>query len=45
MKAAPEFKLPKSNDDAAKLFLAELLRHFHQDPPDVKEDLAEVASA
>ncbi len=28
----------KTNEAAATRFLAELLRHFHQDQPDVAED-------
>lgn len=34
---------PKTTDEAGRKFHTELLRHFHQDPPDVPEDIEEAA--
>lgn len=45
MKEETESESPKSSDEAARRFLADLLRHFHQDTPDRPEDLTEAASA
>lgn len=40
-----EERLPRSNEDAGREFVSALLRHFHQDPPEVSEDLEEAAAA
>lgn len=36
---------PQSIDQVAEKFMKELLRHFHQDPPDVSEKADEAAAA
>lgn len=41
----PEKNPPQSIDQAADKFIKELLRYFHQDPPDVSEEPEEAAAA
>lgn len=38
-------QLPQSIEEAGREFVSALLRHFHQDPPDVSEDTEEAAAA
>lgn len=40
-----EKKSPQSIGHAGHEFVKKLLRHFHQDPPDVSEDTEEAAAA